>query len=711
MDCALLPSRAEGGGDFTAMAAMACGLPVILSRNTGASDLIGEDTCYPLEHQSPVKSPDGRGTLGWGESDVDEILEALEALYASRELRSRIGVNAARFMQTFTWADHAKALGDVALGATTPGQPQRPLPGPAPPDLTPQAIAHHKAGRLKEAEALYRQIARSGPAPSQGAANYNLGVMLRERGELEEAVAVFRKAATLRPDHARTFNNLGAALESLGRLDEAETSLRRALTLQADYPNALYNLGNVLKATDRPAEAVEVYGRALALQPQDADAWGNAALALQALGRLDEAERHLRRALALRPGDARLHDNLGLLLTACGRLEEALAAHQHALRLDPGFAAVHANLAMVLADLGREAEALASLKRAIAIDPRYAPAHNNLGSLEMERGALDAAEALFEEAIRLKADYADAHWNLGLVRLLQGRFEEGWAGYEWRLRLKGAARSPFAQPAWTGADVSGRTILLLAEQGAGDAIQFIRYAPLLRARGASVSVLAQPALASLFAGADGVDRVIVLGEPLPRFDCHAPLPSLPGLFKTRLDTLPRAVPYLRADAIAVEAWRARLDARPGLKVGLVWRGNPEHSRDRIRSMPPAALARLAATPGIQFFSLQLNASAEELAALGGVRDVTGGLRDWPDTAALVSALDLVISVDTAVAHLAGAMGRPVFLMLPHAPDWRWLLERDDSPWYPSMRLFRQPGRGDWASVANAVREAVAALAS
>jgi Flp pilus assembly protein TadD len=636
---------------------------------------------------------------------VEEILQALEALYASNDLRARIGASAARFMRTLTWAGHAQALGDLAY----PDRKPAPSPRQDPRALSAQATAHHQAGRLREAEALYRQILGSGPAPIQGGAHYNLAVILRDRGEVQEAVTHFRRAATLRPDHARTFNNLGAALESLGRRNEAEESLRRALAIQPDYPNALYNLGNVLRATDRPAEALEAYTRALTLQPQDADAWSNAGIALQTLGRLEEAERHLRQALALRPGDARLHDNLGLLLVARGRLEEARAAHQSALRLDPGFAAAHANLALVLTDLGREAEARASLGRAIAVAPSYAPAHNNLGFLDMEDGALDTAEALFKAAIRLKPDYADAHWNLGLVRLLQGDFEQGWAGYEWRLRLKGAPPPPFAQSAWTGGDLDGRTILLTAEQGAGDAIQFIRYAPLLQGRGARVRVLVQPPLTKLFSAAKGVDGAVAVGQPLPPFDVHAPLPSLPGLFKTRLETIPGAVPYFEADPSAVEAWRARLNPRPGLKVGLVWRGNPGHSRDRIRSMPAEALAALTDTPGIQFVSLQMNAGADELAALGTVEDLTAGLCDWADTAALVSALDLVISVDTAVAHLAGALGRPVFVMLPHAPDWRWLLERDDSPWYPSTRLFRQPQRGDWSSAVARARQALAEM--
>jgi tetratricopeptide (TPR) repeat protein len=718
MDCALLPCRAEGGRPVLAMAAMACGLPVILSRNSGMIDLIDADNCAVLKRQSAVRDPSGCGTSGWGESDVGEILQTLEALYASADLRARIGANAARFMRTCTWADHAKALADLAVPA--PPQIAHPLqarpaaqspPGRSQADPMAQAIAHHQAGRLKAAEALYRQIARSGAAANLGGAHYNLAVILRERNDLEEAVMHFRRAAALRPDHARTFNNLGAALESLGRLDEAETSLRRALALQADYPNALYNLGNVLKATERPAEALAAYQRALALQPQDADAWSNAAIALQTMGRLDEAERHLRQALSLRPTEARLYDNLGVILELRGDATAALAAHQRALQLAPNLADAHAHIAHIQAGSGREDEAMGRYQRAIALDPGHAVAHNNLGLLHIERAEPQAAEALFARAAALKPDYADAQWNLGLARLLQGRFEAGWSGYEWRLRLKGAQPRPSVQPAWTGGDLAGRTILLTTEQGAGDAFQFIRYAPLVKALGAKVIIEAPPALAQVLATAKGVDAVITGAGPRPAFDCHAPLLSLPKLFNTTLATIPWDGPYLAADSRAVRAWRDRLASRPGLKAGVVWRGNPGHSRDRVRSMPAEAVAALAGTPNVALASLQLNASAEERAAAGGLEDLADRLTDWADTAALLQALDLVICVDTAVAHLAGALGRPVFLLLPQAPDWRWLLGRDDSPWYPSARLFRQPRRGDWPGAVEQVRQALIALAA
>ena len=580
-----------------------------------------------------------------------------------------------------------------------------------PQDLSAQAIALYRAGRLKEAETLYRQIARSGPAPVQGGAHYNLAVMLRDRGELGEAVTHFRRAATLRPDHAPAFNNLGAALESLGRFGEAEPALRRALTLQPDYPNALYNLGNVLKATERPAEALVAYTRVIALTPQDADAWSNAALALQALGRLDEAERHLRQALALQPDEARLYDNLGVLLEARGQAEGAVAAYQRALQLAPDLVAAHAHLALSLVGLGREDEALAHYRRAIALDPLHATARNNMGLLEMERGEAQAAEALFEQAARLKPDYVEAQWNLGLARLLLGRLEAGWPGYEWRLKLKGAESRRFTARAWTGGPLKGKTILLTTEQGTGDAFQFVRYAPLVQALGGRVVVEAPGPLARVLTTAKGVDLVADREQPLPAFDRHAPLLSLPGLFHTTVETIPWNGPYLEADDAATAAWRARLARDPGLKVGLVWRGNPAHSRDRVRSMPAEALTALTGTPGVRIVSLQVNASAEELTALDGAEDLAAGLTDWADTAALLAALDLVISVATAVAHLAGALGRPVFLLLPYAPDWRWLLEREDSPWYPTMRLFRQAQRGDWTGAVEQARQAVVAFAA
>ncbi len=322
----------------------------------------------------------------------------------------------------------------------------------------------------------------------------------------------------------------------------------------------------------------------------------------------------------------------------------------------------------------------------------HAEAHNNFGLLAQRLGRLDEALARYARAQALKPDYADAHWNEALARLLLGDFETGWNKYEWRWRRKETPPRALAAPLWDGGDLAGRTILLHAEQGQGDAIQFIRFAPLVKARGGTVVFECPKGFLRLFDGVAGVDRLVLAGAPLPPFDCHAPLLSLPGLLDTTLETIPADVPYLKADPGRVAAWRARFAGISKPKVGLVWRGNPAHANDANRSIPAQTMAALARAADVHWVGLQLDPRPEELAAFSpAVIDNLGPeLGDWAETAALVEALDLVVTVDTAAAHLAGALGRLVWLLLPFAPDWRWLRHRADSPWYPTMRLLRQP---------------------
>jgi len=470
-------------------------------------------------------------------------------------------------------------------------------------------------------------------------------VICLQRGHLAAAAALTREAVRARPDFTVAYNTLSVALRRSGLAQEAEASCREALRLDPDY----------------------------------AEAHNNRGAALRELGDFAGAEACCRAALRLEPDYAEARNNLGAVLAQLGRLEEAEGCWREALRLNPQYAAAHNNLGSVLASLRRPREALAHFARALAISP----------------------------------DYVGAHCNLAVAHLLLGDFENGWREDEWRWLAPVHPRR-FAQPLWTGEEIGKRVLFLHNEQGFGDTIQFCRYAPLAAAKGRVILAIPRQ-LGRLLSSLHGVERVIVEGDQLPDFDLHCPLLSLPRAFGTRLETIPASVPYLAAPAGQVTAWRQRLAELPGLRVGLAWASNPHSSQTaaaamdrRRKSMALDQFARLAGVQGVSFVSLQKGeAAGQTLAPPPGlaIRDWTTELEDFADTAALIEALDLVISVDTAVAHLAGALAKPVWLLNRFDACWRWLLDRDDSPWYPSLRQFRQSAPGDWDSViARAARE-------
>jgi Flp pilus assembly protein TadD len=427
---------------------------------------------------------------------------------------------------------------------------------------------------------------------------------------------------------------------------------------------------------------------------------------LRRLERPDEAILCYRKVIALRPDHAEAHNNLGNALRQCGRLEEAAACYRRTIALQPAHAEAHSNLGVVLDELEQPDEAAACHRKALDIRPGFPLACNNLGVALRKLGQLDAAIACYRRAIELRPDYPEAHCNLAMALLARGDLAAGWDHYEWRWSsadMTGARRA-FKQPQWLGRPGEGATLLIHAEQGFGDTLQFCRYAPLAAERGFRVVMEVQPALVRLLRGLPRVDRVVAHGDALPPFDLHCPMLSLPRAFGTTLADIPARASYLCADAGEAEAWRARLAGTPGPGpwVGLAWAGNPRpHSpalaaTDRRRSLPPERLAPLFGVPGLQFCSLQKDnpGRPENFPLFDGM----GEMRDFADTAALIANLDLVIAVDTAVAHLAAALGKPVWLLNRFDQDWRWLTDRQDSPWYPTLRIYRQPRRGDWASV-------------
>jgi lipoprotein NlpI len=437
------------------------------------------------------------------------------------------------------------------------------------------------------------------------------------------------------------------------------------------------------------------------LRPDSAAAHNNLGNVLSDQGKLDEALAHFRRALELKPDYAEAQSNLGNVLNEQGKPDEALACYHRALELKPDYADAYIGTGNVLKKRGKPDESLACYRRALELRPDYADAHVSLGVALYELGKLDEARACYRRALELKPDHAVAHGNHSLLSLLTGDFQRGWPEYQWRWKTKQCPPRDFSQPLWDGRPLEGKTILLHAEQGYGDAIQFVRYAALVKERGGSVIVECPRPLLALLTTCAGIDQWVAQGEKLPAFDVHAPLLSLPGIFQTSLGNLPNATPYLFAAPDRVQRWRQELGRLAGPKIGIAWRGSPKHLNDRCRSIPLSCFEPLARLPGIRLVSLQTEAGVEELQGARDrfpVTDVGRRLEDFMETAAVMMNLDLVIACDTAVVHLAGALGIPVWVALPLVPDWRWLVDRNDSPWYPTMRLFRQDSRGDWPGV-------------
>jgi tetratricopeptide (TPR) repeat protein len=504
----------------------------------------------------------------------------------------------------------------------------------------------------------------------------------------------------LRREDADALNRDGNALRTAGLLDAALSSYERALAVAPDHAGALYNRASVLLQLDRPAEAIDAFDRLLAQAPDDPVALFHRGNACMALRRYDDALASFDRALVHDRYAAIVHNRRGTALRELGRPAEALACYEHATLCAPPDANALMHRGIALQDLGRYAEALECYDRALALRPRDAVTLNNRGNALRELLRPTDALASYAQALAQDPGNAGVMYNRSLCRLLVGDFAEGWREYEsrWVGEAIDSPKRAFAQPLWLGeAPLAGQTILLHAEQGMGDTLQFCRYAPLVAERGATVVLQVPAPLKRLLGSLAGASVVIDGADALPRFECHCPLLSLPLAFGTRLSTIPAEVPYLRAPAGSIDPWRERLGASRGPRIGVAWSGNPAHRNDRRRSLPLEQFSRLLSLEA-RFVSLQRETRDEDAHALLRFADLTHfgeALRDFGDTAALIELMDLVITADTAVAHLAGAMGKPVWILLPLVPDWRWLLDRDDSPWYPTARLFRQAKAGDW----------------
>ncbi|WP_109482020.1 tetratricopeptide repeat protein [Paraburkholderia sp. C35] len=612
-----------------------------------------------------------------------------------------------------------------------------------------RAYSAHRDGRLDDAERGYRATLELDPAHVD--ALHLLGVLRHQQGQHEEAADLVRRAADLRPQDAALQLNLGNALKALGRLDQAIERFRNALTLAPTFPMAHYNLGNAYALAGRHEDAVDSFEKSLRLQPMDASSHVNLGNALHALGRHSEAVDSFRRALELRPGHAGAHNNIGMALNALGSTTEASAHFRAALKAEPRFVAARFNLANTLdatgqheaavaefeaalalqpnlppalfglgnalASLGRHDEARPRFERAVGLDPNFVLAWLSLGAAHHALGAYDAAVRTFDQALRLWPDSAIAHMNRGVTLLTLGDFKRGLPEYEWR--LENAAQSNAAMsanaptlPRWNGEPLAGRTLLVHAEQGFGDTLQFVRFVELAAQRAAHVVLEVQPQLMSLLAPSAQQWRVTLIaqGAPRPRVDLQCPLLSLPFALGTEPDTIPARAPYLNAPAAARRTWRGSLGGHAKRKLGLAWSGRAQ--RQENRSLPLAALEPLLALDGIDWIVLQPALGDEERAALDAhprahnIHRFDGRIQDFADTAAIIERLDGVVSIDTSIAHLAGALGKPLWLMLPFAADWRWFTRDTRSPWYPSARLVRQSQPGAWADVVDEVAAAL-----
>ncbi len=569
------------------------------------------------------------------------------------------------------------------------------------------------------------------------------GMRLGESGQLDGAAERFRQALDLDPDNAAALGGLGNVAQSQGRLDEAVASYRRALDADPGLGFARGNLGVTLLTQGNYRDGAEALRLACEANPESALLWMHYGNALLSIGELDEAERKFHRALEIVPRSAETRSGLaeilrrrkrneeaiaeyrraieispdfsaaqlgiGLVLLSTRRFEEAAAALRRAIELAPTHAEARCNLGMAFAALNRVDEAIECYRRALALDPRLAAAPYNLGTLQQSLGRDDEAIDSFRSAIAIRPDYAEAHNNLGNSLLRRGQLLDGWDEIEWRwlcpvLNLGPKERYP--RPLWSGeAAPAGASILLWSDTRYGDVIQFVRYAPIVARSGWRVVLGVPHPLKRLVESIPGT-IVVAEGEIVPGFHVHCPLTSVPRMLRTTLETIPAAIPYLRPEPRLVDSWRGKLGGLPGTKVGIAWRGAAAHARDPGGSLEPALFARTFEDEELSLVVLQTDATADEVAALRAGGRIFGAgeeLTDFAETAALIANLDLVITVDTAICHLAGALGAPVWTLLEHVPDWRWMEGRADSPWYPTMRLFRQTRPKDWDSVVDRVR--------
>jgi Flp pilus assembly protein TadD len=576
-----------------------------------------------------------------------------------------------------------------------------PLPAPS----IQEAMKRHQSGDLAGAEVVYREILAK--EPENGPALHYLGLLCHQSRRSEEGLEMLRQSVNDNPDIPEFHCNLGVALRDLGGFEESLAHLSRAIHLRPLYPEALNNLGDLLRVVGKLHEAAEVLKHSIQVH-DSAAARHNLALTFIADSKIPQAIAAARCGVKLKPTDMNLRKTLARAVALAGDRDAALKAWWETVEANPLDGEAWFGLGNIQRERGEMPEAAAAYERAVQFRPDDGDLLNNFGATMTDLGQPARAIDFGRQALKLRPDAEEIRYNLSLALLMNGELAEGWNCYESRWHCEGHKETlpPLRKPLWDGQDITGKTLLLRTEQGCGDAIQFARYIPLLARRGVKIILQCQAELVSLFSKLEGAQRVIARGEPIGEFNFHLPLVSLPRIFGTTLGTIPADIPYLPADAGKIAQWTSRLARISGFKCGLVWAGNPAHKNDRNRSLPPDVLQPLGEIAGVRFISLQKDFSGPLPA---GAMDISADLPDFSDSAAAISQMDLVISADTSIAHLAGALGKPVWTMIPFGPDWRWMIGREDSPWYPTMRLFRQTQRGDWAGVVQRISKELKSL--
>lgn len=554
---------------------------------------------------------------------------------------------------------------------------------------------------IHKAEQSYRRVLQSNP--NDLIALHALGVIACQRGNHNEAVELLTRAVAGDPLRVQFHNTLGLVLEARGDIEQALNAYRKATTVRPDFADSYHNMAVALLSQGQYAAALLQCRKAVSLRPDDAQAYNTMGFSLEKQQRFAEAVESYTQAVKLNPDFAEAYNHLGVVLNQMGRSAEAIENYRHALRADPEYAEVYSNLGIALKHQEQFAEAVWNFEQALRLDPGFAEAHYNLANSFRDEGRCAEALAGYQRALQLQPDYAEAYWNMSLTLLLSGNFIEGWRQYKQRrnanLKTIIDQHCP-GKPRWDGRSFERQRLLVHYEQGLGDNIQFARYLPMIKARGGTVIFETLRPLTGLFQGFPGLDELIEYcpgKKPPVDFDLYASLLDMPHLFGTTLETVPAEVPYIYADPAKAQHWRSIL-AGPDFKVGIVWAGSSVHPNDRYRSARLRHFAPLAKIHGVRLYALQKGDAAAQMDELSGTMPVTNlskDFRDFTDTAAAVENLDLVISVDTSVLHLAGAMGKPTWALLPFAPEWRWMLSRSDSPWYATMRLFRQDGWNGW----------------
>jgi Flp pilus assembly protein TadD len=560
-----------------------------------------------------------------------------------------------------------------------------------------------KQNRLPEAVATFRRAAELNPNNPQ--TQLNLAAALDRNGERDGAIDAYRLAANLSPNSLKANSEAARLLQTAGRTTEAIPYLRQRARLKSSDPEMRFELAAALATAGQVGDAIAAYKETLLLKPDSAEVCVNLAQLYIDKREYELAADYARRATAMRPRFAEAHLNLASALSGLKRNDEAKAALAECIRLKPELAQAYNNLGNLLADELRFGEAELEYQRALALNPHNAQATYNLGIAILRQGDVAKSIGRFDKAIELSPAYAEAHHNRASALLLTGNLPEGLAEYEWRFRSRDFPTLRPRWPIWDGSDPAGKTIVLVAEQGLGDTLQFVRYARLLAERGARVIVECSPVLHPILSRTPGVAQWTTPSDPPPTADACVPIMSLPHRLQTTLATIPSDVPYIVADEQRENAWRDEIRGLGQFRVGIAWQGNPQAPFDSERSIPLSSFEPLTLVPGVRLISLQKGFGSEQLAAvadswnvvdLGSRLDANGGA--FLDTAAIMQHLDLVITSDTAMSHLAGALGVPAWVALTKVPDWRWLLDREDSPWYPTMRLFRQRTLGDWEGV-------------